>query len=205
MFVPEQCEKFEANKTKTWIGDECPDEWFSEKRVQCDRWVFDKSERTIVNDVCPQLISFLMQIIVMINYFQWAIMCPENQWKLALIGTLHFAGIVVGSGVFGVLADRYVHCISHLFALSLGDALCFHVFRIGRKKVFLFCILFMSLTGIGQALSNSYVMFSVFAFLNAFGTSGVFPLAFIIGKFSGNIIDICVYLGFLVYSQISIV
>lgn len=33
-------------------------------------------------------------------------MCPENQWMLALVGTLHFAGIVVGSAAFGVLADR---------------------------------------------------------------------------------------------------
>lgn len=49
--------------------------------------------------------------------------------------------------------------------------------------MFLFSILFMSLTGIGQALSNSYLMFLVFAFLNAFGSSGVYPLAFIIGRY----------------------
>lgn len=90
--------------------------------------------------------------------FQWSITCVENQWKLALVGTMHFAGIVVGSGAFGVLADRY-----------------------GRKIVFIFCIIFMSLTGIGQALSNNYTTFLVFAFLNAVGTSGVYPLAFIIG------------------------
>lgn len=77
---------------------------------------------------------------------------------LALIGTLHFAGIVVGSGVFGFLADKY-----------------------GRRLIFIFCILFMSVTGIGQALSNNYLTFAIFAFLNAFGTSGVYPLAFIIG------------------------
>lgn len=40
----------------------------------------------------------------------------------------------------------------------------------------------MSLTGIAQALSKDYITFSVFAFLNAVGTSGVYPLAFIIGK-----------------------
>ena len=94
------------------------------------------------------------------KFFQWNITCYENQWKLALVGTLHFTGIVIGSGVFGVLADRY-----------------------GRKIIFVFCILFMSLTGIGQALSTDYVTFSIFALLNAVGTSGVYPLAFIIGKF----------------------
>lgn len=40
----------------------------------------------------------------------------------------------------------------------------------------------MSLTGIGQALSNTYLCFAIFAFLNAVGTAGVFPLAFIIGE-----------------------
>lgn len=71
---------------------------------------------------------------------------------------MHFAGIMVGSGIFGFFADQY-----------------------GRKKVFLVAIVFMSLTGIGQALSTSYIMFLAFAFLNAVGTSGVFPLAFVIG------------------------
>lgn len=77
---------------------------------------------------------------------------------LALIGTMHFAGIVVGSALAGVLADSY-----------------------GRKNIFIISILFMSLTGIGQAISNSYICFATFAFLNAVGTAGVFPLAFIIG------------------------
>lgn len=40
----------------------------------------------------------------------------------------------------------------------------------------------MAITGIGQAIANSYIMFILFAYLNAVGTSAVFPLAFIIGK-----------------------
>lgn len=39
----------------------------------------------------------------------------------------------------------------------------------------------MGLTGIGQALAWDYISFLVFALLNAVGTSGVYPLAFIIG------------------------
>jgi OCT family organic cation transporter-like MFS transporter 4/5 len=39
----------------------------------------------------------------------------------------------------------------------------------------------MSITGVGQAISTSYLMFLVFAFLNAVGTSGVYPLAFVLG------------------------
>lgn len=39
----------------------------------------------------------------------------------------------------------------------------------------------MSITGIVQGLANNYVLFLIFGFLNAVGTSGVYPLAFIIG------------------------
>lgn len=41
----------------------------------------------------------------------------------------------------------------------------------------------MSVTGIGQAVSQSYLCFALFAFLNAVGTAGVFPLAFVIGMY----------------------
>lgn len=52
----------------------------------------------------------------------------------------------------------------------------------GRKNVFILSTLFMAITGIGQAIANSYIMFILFAYLNAVGTSAVFPLAFIIGE-----------------------
>lgn len=71
---------------------------------------------------------------------------------------MHFAGIIAGSGLFGFLADRY-----------------------GRKIIFIVSIFFMSVTGVGMALAWSYISFLFFAFLNAVGTSGVYPLAFVIG------------------------
>lgn len=40
----------------------------------------------------------------------------------------------------------------------------------------------MAATGVMQGISSNYAMFSAFAFLNALGTSGVYPLAFIIGN-----------------------
>lgn len=39
----------------------------------------------------------------------------------------------------------------------------------------------MCLTGIGQAFSTSYEMFLIFAFLNAVGVSGLYPMAFVLG------------------------
>lgn len=64
---------------------------------------------------------------------------------------------------------------------QLNQTFCFPLLRFGRKHVFLFCTIFMGLTGIGQALAWDYISFLVFALLNAVGTSGVYPLAFIIG------------------------
>jgi OCT family organic cation transporter-like MFS transporter 4/5 len=54
--------------------------------------------------------------------------------------------------------------------------------RFGRKRVFLFCILLMSLTGVAQAVAPDYVTFQLLVFVNAVGTSGVYPLAFVCGK-----------------------
>lgn len=46
--------------------------------MKCEKWVFDKSDSfTIVE--------------------QWGITCEENEWKLAFVGTMHFAGVIVGS------------------------------------------------------------------------------------------------------------
>lgn len=57
------------------------------------------------------------------------------------------------------------------------------IFSYGRKIILIVSTIFMAITGIGQALSTSYDAFVFFAFLNAVGTAGVFPMAFIIGIF----------------------
>lgn len=72
---------------------------------------------------------------------------------------MHFLGIVLGSAIFGFLADKY-----------------------GRKNILIISICIMSLTGIAQALSKSYASFLIWNLLNAVGTSGVYPMAFILGE-----------------------
>lgn len=84
--------------------------------------------------------------------------CVENKWKLALVGSSHYAGIIIGTAAFGFLADYF-----------------------GRKKIFIVSIVAMSLTGVGQALSNGYLTFIIFSLLNAIGAAGVYPLAFVLG------------------------
>lgn len=119
------------------------------------------------NDTCP--LPFSTDTIVQCSKWifdpkewtivgEWNITCQSNLWKLSLIGTVHFAGIFCGSSFFGLLADRY-----------------------GRKLMFITSIMLMTVAGIGQVLSNSYNVFNVFVFLNAVGTAGIYPLAFIIG------------------------
>lgn len=73
-------------------------------------------------------------------------------------------------------------------------------YRYGRKIVFVFCILLMSLTGIAQAIASDYVTFQIFVFVNALGTSGVYPLAFILGAF-----DFCVENCFSLLSDIYLI
>lgn len=62
----------------------------------------------------------------------------------------------------------------------------------------------MAITGIGQAISTSYYAFIFFAFLNAVGTAGVFPLAFIIGMYMSYVPLACsffqIYLLFHLHS-----
>ena len=99
---------------------------------------------------------------------QFHITCLSNQWKLSLVGTLHFLGIVLGSAIFGFLADMY-----------------------GRKNVLIAANIIMSLTGIAQALSTSYVTFSIWNLLNAVGTAGVYPMAFILGECGSHSIEFC--------------
>ncbi|KAJ8936299.1 hypothetical protein NQ318_001492 [Aromia moschata] len=132
----DSCERYSLNRSID--NTTCSPDIFTSNIEKCSEWVFDENERTIVSD--------------------WNITCVENQWKLSLVGTSHFAGIVVGSCVFGALADWY-----------------------GRKNIFVFCIFLMSVSGAVQVVSPEYITFVVLIFINALGTAGVYPLAFIIG------------------------
>jgi len=65
------------------------------------------------------------------------------------------------------------------------------VFRYGRKNIFVVCILLLAVTGVAQVFSPDYYTFQFFVFLNAMGTAGVFPLAFVLGEIqiSKNIVE----------------
>lgn len=70
---------------------------------------------------------------------------------------------------------------SNLNKLEVFTRSLYLVLSFGRKITLIVVTFFMSLTGIGQALSTNYEMFVTFAFLNAIGIAGIFPLAFVMG------------------------
>jgi len=74
------------------------------------------------------------------------------------VGSIHYAGIIVGTALFGFLADHY-----------------------GRKKMFIVSITLMSITGVAHGSASTYVWFLIYGFLNAIATAGVYPLAFVLG------------------------
>lgn len=51
IFNPEKCLRFASEINANISSPECPAEWFSERQISCNQWVFDPKERTIVNDV----------------------------------------------------------------------------------------------------------------------------------------------------------
>ncbi|CAG9766667.1 unnamed protein product [Ceutorhynchus assimilis] len=139
-FKSDICYKYAINRTAWAANNEtCQEQFFDKTRlVKCTEWIFSEAESTIVNE--------------------WNLTCIENQWKISLIGSSHFGGIIAGSLIFGILADRF-----------------------GRKIIFIFCILLMTISGVIQAFSPEYVTFVILTFVNALGTAGVYPLAFILG------------------------
>uniref|UniRef100_A0A2S2PLV9 Solute carrier family 22 member 21 n=1 Tax=Schizaphis graminum TaxID=13262 RepID=A0A2S2PLV9_SCHGA len=64
-----------------------PEAFNVNRREKCDKWVFEDTERTIVND--------------------FGIMCEENKWKLSMVGTINSIGQLFGIPLSGYISDKY--------------------------------------------------------------------------------------------------
>lgn len=63
IFQPELCSKFIfKNDSTPHLNDSCPAHWFDHEEERCNKWVFDMSERTIVNDVSFSCLDFLVKV-----------------------------------------------------------------------------------------------------------------------------------------------
>jgi OCT family organic cation transporter-like MFS transporter 4/5 len=80
-FKMDHCRRYKPNvesTRNTEYGEVCSPAIFLNETIKCDQWVFDQGgSHTIVE--------------------QFKVTCEENEWKLAFVGTAHFAGVILGS------------------------------------------------------------------------------------------------------------
>ncbi|XP_075226744.1 organic cation transporter protein [Lycorma delicatula] len=108
-----------------------------EQNIQCDSWVFKGDENTIVTE------------------FQ--IMCPENAWKVALVGSMNYLGFFIGNPVSGIFADRY-----------------------GRKTVLAISCFIQSSIGLLRSVCPNYETYLALQFFGAF-MCGAYNAGFVLG------------------------
>ncbi|KYQ53258.1 Solute carrier family 22 member 4 [Trachymyrmex zeteki] len=68
-------------------SDTCTETSFTNVTRDCDSWIYDSDEYTILNE--------------------WDFTCDANRWKLALVGTIQHTGQFVGLMFAGYLSDRF--------------------------------------------------------------------------------------------------
>ncbi|XP_077677609.1 solute carrier family 22 member 6-A-like [Eretmochelys imbricata] len=96
-----------------------------------DGWTYDKS-------------LFTYTIIT-----EWDLVC-ESRTLQQMAQSLYMAGVLVGSAVFGGLADRF-----------------------GRRALLIWCYLQMGVTGICAAFSPNFTIYCIFRFLTGMAISGI--------------------------------
>ncbi|KAG4079938.1 hypothetical protein HA402_006250 [Bradysia odoriphaga] len=134
--VPSRCTRYNSSITDS---SQCWDENAFEayELVVCNDWVFETEERTILNE--------------------FGLTCPENDWKLAFVGTINNAALFVFIAVMGGLSDRF-----------------------GRRTMVIYGLFFTGVFGLIKSFSVNYVMYVIFEFLEAGASSGVYATAFIL-------------------------
>ncbi|XP_066252678.1 organic cation/carnitine transporter 2-like [Euwallacea similis] len=107
--------------------------------IKCSEFVFEIKEVTIVHD--------------------FGIFCPENLWKLTLVGTISASGELVSLVYSGFLSDRY-----------------------GRKTIMCASLLMSSISGLLKSLSLNYYteQFLVFEFLDTALRGATYGAAFVL-------------------------
>ena len=86
---------------------------------------------------------------------EWNLVC-DQRWKVPLIESVFFAGVMVCAPLFGILADKF-----------------------GRKPILMMSILLTCIFGIPLGLSPNYNVFLVLQFFTSVGQLGIFQTCFI--------------------------
>lgn len=143
---PARCSRYNTvNTVNQFKGDSCVSEMFNVSDIiRCDDFVFkDKKEITIVN--------------------AFDLKCEENDWKLAMVGTLSSVGQFFGLMISGFMSDRY-----------------------GRKIVLIVGAVSSGAVGIVKAVSWSYFSFIMFEVTENILHAGLYAGAFILGEIMRN-------------------
>ncbi|XP_076081369.1 organic cation transporter protein-like [Mytilus galloprovincialis] len=134
--VYDQCHVYKVNQSNT-VYDNCSHP-INATISTCRSWVYSK---LVFDD------TFVMKE---------NLVC-ENKYKVSLSKTIFFAGILLGSIVFGVISDA-----------------------LGRKKTVLVSVLLMFSSGMSLAWSINYLMFVILRFCNGMSTVGVFITVYVL-------------------------
>ncbi|TFK12202.1 myosin-15 [Platysternon megacephalum] len=129
---PEKCQRFVTTQWQLLNPNATSTNTIELDIEPCvDGWTYDKS-------------LFTDTIIT-----EWDLVC-ESRTLQQMAQSLYMAGVLVGSAVFGCLADRF-----------------------GRKALLIWCYLQMAVTGICAAFSPNFTTYCVFRFLTGLAISGI--------------------------------
>ncbi|XP_069682785.1 organic cation transporter protein-like isoform X3 [Periplaneta americana] len=90
--TPSRCLRFEHQNVSSFRSrsnerSNCTSEMFNQQRtIKCYDWVYDGEETTILNE--------------------WGLTCEENEWKLAMVGSVNNIGQFIGYPLAGFFSDR---------------------------------------------------------------------------------------------------
>ncbi|XP_066146515.1 solute carrier family 22 member 21-like isoform X2 [Euwallacea fornicatus] len=172
--LPERCLRYQpysaANRSDLELCSNNSKISDSSITIKCSKFVFERKEFTIVHD--------------------FGIFCPENLWKLTVVGTISISGELVSLAYSGFLSDRY-----------------------GRKTIMCASLLMSSLSGLLKSFSLNYSMFLVFEFMDTALGGATYGAAFVLAmelvtakdRNLGNTIISCVYaLGQVIFGLLAI-
>lgn len=110
---PEKCARYgSTNQTVHSIQEQCSKTLFNESQIiGCDEFIFKTDEHRIMKEVGKHFMILFLLIFLSINFncvvlFQFGILCDENEYKLALVGTINNIGGFLFMPLTGVLSDK---------------------------------------------------------------------------------------------------
>ncbi|XP_062559471.1 solute carrier family 22 member 4 [Armigeres subalbatus] len=118
--IPAQCERFRPITNASADNLLCDADEFDRRTIiQCDSFIYENDEVTIVND--------------------FNITCPHNDWKLTLVGTINNVGQFVALPIAGYISDRFGRRL--VLLLSVAGSAIFGVIRSFASSYEMFIVL----------------------------------------------------------------